>query len=130
MKIDRHIVTLDRCVATGDLVQARKIIESNLDYFLTPRIRNQLRLDSVALINSIVQMKEHGGGEVFSRETQLIVQHINKLAQDGKIIEIIRYAKHQAELLANPKVYALLSTNAKAILGNTPHTLQQAEYTK
>lgn len=125
MKIDRNIVTLDRCVASGDLVQARKIIEANLDYFLTPCIRNQLRLDSVTLVNSIVQMKE-SGDMAFSRETQLIVQHINKLAQDGKMIEIVRYAKHQAELLANPKVYDLLSTNAKAILGNTPHTLQQA----
>lgn len=123
MKIDRNIVTLDRCVASGDLVQARKIIESNLDYFLTPRIRKQLRLDSVALINSIVDMKENGGDEI-SRETQLIIQHINKLAQDGKIIEIIRYAKHQAELLSNPRIFDLLSTNAKVILGNTPHSVQ------
>lgn len=123
MKIDRNIVTLDRCVALGDLVQARKIIESNLDYFLTPRIRKQLRLDSVALINSIVDMKENGGDEI-SRETQLIIQHINKLAQDGKIIEIIRYAKHQAELLSNPRIFDLLSTNAKVILGNTPHSVQ------
>lgn len=123
MKIDRNIVTLDRCVASGDLVQARKIIEGNLDYFLTPRIRKQLRLDSVALINSIVDMKENGGDEI-SRETQLIVQHINKLAQDGKIIEIIRYAKHQAELLSNPRIFDLLSTNAKVILGNTPHSFQ------
>lgn len=115
-KIDREIMILEKMVKKSDFVAARRIIELNLEKFKSPAIRQHLSIDTVTLINSVILFNEEDSKDVFSRETQLIIQYINKLAYQGSFPTLKRYCFLQSALLSNPKVYALLSSEAKILI--------------
>lgn len=116
MKIDRDIVMLEKSLGKSDFVFARKLIENNLAKYSNPSIFSKVSLDTLAFINSIILLNEGGNREAFSRETQLIVQYINKLAYDGNLTQLKRYSELNKELLENPKVYNILSADAKLFI--------------
>lgn len=125
MKIDREVILLERYIAQSDFVQARRVIESNLEKFKSMRVRSQLSLETISLINSVVIFNEGDNKELFSRETQLIIQHINKLASSGDLTGLKRYVSFHESLLSNPRIYNMLNTDAR-ILAPQPKKLQEA----
>lgn len=118
MKIERGIILLERAIAHSDFVGARKIIEKDLNKFDSLSVRKKLSLEALALVNSVVlfNQEDYKDKDVVSRETQLIIQHINKLAHNGEFQYIKRYCLMHEKLLSNPKVYAFLSANAKVLV--------------
>lgn len=116
MKFEREIRILEKAVAQNDYVMARRVIELNIEKFNQPSIRNQLTLDAVTLINCVTSFNEKDQKNVFSRETQLIVQHINKLAQTGSFVTLKRYCSLQSSLLTDPKIYEQLSNDVKILI--------------
>lgn len=116
MKMDREVVLLERAVGKNDYPQARKIIELHFDKFKKPFIRSKLSMQALALLNCVVDLNDEDNKELYSRETQLIIQHINKLAYDCRFSEIKRFTFLQKDLLSNPKIYNALSSDAKALI--------------
>ena len=113
MKIDRDVVLLEKTIGKSDFVYARKIIESNIEKFSSASVAARVSMDTLAFINSILMINLDENKDLYSRETQLIVQYINKLAHDGHLTQLKRYAELNKEFLSNPKVYEILSANAK-----------------
>ncbi|MEX3623526.1 hypothetical protein [Viridibacillus arvi] len=116
MKIDRDIIKLERSIAKSDFILARKIIENDLNKFLSPTVRKELSLEALSLVNSIVELNQDDNKEVYSRKTQLIVQHINKLAYNGQFQDLRRYCSLHEDLISNPKIYNILSADVKIII--------------
>ena len=116
MKIDRDVALLEKSLEKGNLIKARTVIESNMKAFTSPAIRNQLSMMALTLVNIVVDMNEGVYKDIYSRETQLIIAHINKLARDCKFNDLKRYAFLQSELLSNLKVYDMLSADAKIFI--------------
>ncbi|PYF06667.1 hypothetical protein [Ureibacillus chungkukjangi] len=117
MKIDREVQLLERAISQSDYPQARKIIELHIDKFKKQFVRSTLSMEALALVNVVLNF--HGDADnkdVYSRETLLIIQHINKLARDFRFAEIKRFSFLQKELLSNPKIYDALSSDAKALI--------------
>lgn len=115
MKIDRDVLLLERAISKSDYPQARKIIELNFDKFKNTYIRTKLSIEALTLVNCVVDFNDDNN-ELYSRETQLIIQHINSLARDFRFAEIKRFSFLQKELLSNPKIYNALNADAKALI--------------
>lgn len=113
MKIDRDVVLLEKTIGKSDFVYARKIVESNIEKFSSASVVAKVSMDTLAFINSILMINLDENKDLYSRETQLIVQYINKLAHDGHLTQLKRYVELNKEFLSNPKVYEILSANAK-----------------
>lgn len=113
MKIDRDIVLLEKSLGKSDFVYARKIVENNLKKFSSASVAAKVSMDTLAFINSILMLNSEDNKDLYSRETQLIVQYINKLAHDGHLTQLKRYTELNRDFLSNPKVYAILSADAK-----------------
>lgn len=116
MKVDREIVYLERSIASNDFAHARTIIEHNADLFSKPSIRSKLSVEALALLNSVLQLRDGSNKDLYSKETQLIINHLNSLARDCRFSEIKRFSEMNKELLSNPQVYNLLNSDAKAII--------------
>lgn len=117
MKIDREVLLLERAISQSDYPQARKIIEIHIDKFKKSFIRSTLSMEALALVNVVLNLNDDvENKDVYSRETLLIIQHINKLARDFRFAEIKRFTFLQKELLSNPKIYAALNSDAKALI--------------
>lgn len=116
MKIDRDIVYLEKFIAKGDFPSARKIVEQNLDKFTKPRMRSQLSLDALTFLNCIIQINDGKNKNIYSREIQLIIRHINNLAYDCKLSELKCYVYLQKDLLSEPEIYNALSEDAKVFI--------------
>ena len=117
MKIDREVQMLERAISQSDYPQARKVIELHIDKFKKQFIRSALSMEALALVNVILNFHdEEVNKEVYSRETLLIIQHINKLAREFRFAEIKRFTFLQKDLLSNPKIYDALSSDAKVII--------------
>jgi len=116
MRIDRDVVLLEKNLGKSDFVYARKIIESNLEKFSSSSVISKVSMDTLAFINSILMLNSNENKDVFSRETQLVVQYINKLAHNGHLTQLKRYLELNRDFLANPKIYELLSEDAKVFI--------------
>lgn len=116
MKIDRDVVLLEKTIGKSDFVYARKIVESNIEKFSSASVVAKVSMDTLAFINSILMINLDENKDLYSRETQLIVQYINKLAHDGHLTQLKRYVELNKEFLSNPKVYEILSANAKIVV--------------
>ena len=116
MRIDRDIVLLEKTIGKSDFVYARKIIESNLEKFSSSSVMSKVSMDTLAFINSILMLNSNENKDVFSRETQLIIQYFNKLAHNGHLTQLKRYSELNRDFLANPKIYELLSADAKVFI--------------
>lgn len=116
MRVKREIVHLERAIANNDFAHARSIIEHNVDAFSKPSIRSTLSVEALALLNSIIQLHGDSNKELYAKETQLIIKHINSLARDCRFAEIKRFSEMNKVLLSNPQVYNLLNSDAKAII--------------
>ena len=127
MKIDRDVLMLERAISQSDYPQARKMIERNLDRFKKPFIRSTLSMEALALLNVVLDFnKDEENKELYSRETLLIIQYINKLARDSRFSEIKRFTFLQKDLLSNPKIYNALNSDAKALIA-PPKTESETE---
>lgn len=116
MKLDREIVLLEKYIGISDFVQARKIIELNLEKFKQQNVKNRLGLEALSLVNSVIAMNTDENKVVYSRETQLIINYLNTLARESNITTLKRFSKLHEPLLSNPKVYDLLSSDAKILI--------------
>lgn len=116
MKIDRSISFLEKLIAKNDFPSARKIVEENMKKFTNPAIRSQLSLDALTFLNCIVQINDGKEKNIYSRETQLIIRHINNLAYNCKLNELKCYIYLQKDLLSEPEVYNSLSEEAKVFI--------------
>ncbi|HWJ80362.1 hypothetical protein QUF56_13140 [Ureibacillus composti] len=116
MKVNRDLLLLEESIKNGDLAQARRIIELNMMHFKTPRIRNQLSIEALTLLNMVVQFNDSSTNEIYSRKTQLIIGYINNLARKGHLTSLKHYASFHDELLSNPKIYNLLNADAKIFI--------------
>ena len=117
MKIDREVLSLERAISQSDYPQARKIIEIHIDKFKKSFVRSTLSMEALALVNVVLNFhSDEENKEVYSRETLLIIQHINKLARDFRFSEIKRFTFLQKDLLSNPKIYNILNSDAKALI--------------
>lgn len=116
LKLDREIVLLEKYIGLSDFVQARKIIELNLEKFKQQNVKNKLGLEALSLVNSVIAINTDENKIVYSRETQLIINYLNTLARDSNITTLKRFSKLHEPLLANPKVYDLLSRDAKILI--------------
>jgi len=126
MKIDREVLSLERAISQSDYPRARKIIEIHIDKFKKSFVRSTLSMEALALVNVVLNFhSDEENKEVYSRETLLIIQHINKLARDFRFSEIKRFTFLQKDLLSNPKIYAALSSDAKALIA--PPTAKTTE---
>jgi len=114
---------LEKSLGKSDFVYARKLIENNITKYNSPSVLSQVSIDTLAFINTIILLNENGNKEVFSRETQLIVQYINKLAYDGNFTQLKRYSELNKDLLSNPKVYNILSADAKVFIPKPQESL-------
>lgn len=117
MKINRDLHLLEKCIKNGDFVLARRIIELNINEFTTPRIRKQLSMEALTLLNIVVQLDDSSENEIYSRKTQHIIGYINSLARKGDLMSLKYYASLHKELLSNPKIYELLDADAKIFIG-------------
>lgn len=116
MRIDRDLILLEKTLKKSDFVYARKIVESNLEKFKNSSVASKVSIDTLAFINSVLMLNSDNNKEVYSRETQLIVQYINKLASDGHLTQLKRYSELNREFLSNPKIYEILSVDAKVFV--------------
>lgn len=116
MKINRDLHLLEKSIKNGDLIQARRIIELNMKHFTTPRIRKQLSMEALTLLNMVVQFDDSSKNDIYSRKTQLIIGYINNLARKGDLTSLKYYASIHDKLLSNPKIYKLLDANAKIFI--------------
>ncbi|RUL53561.1 hypothetical protein [Lysinibacillus antri] len=116
MIIDREILLLEKAIGRSDYPGARKILELHAEKFRRPHIRSKLNMEALALLNCVDELNNEDNKELYSRETQLIIQHINKLAYDCRFSEIKRFTFLQKDLLANPKIYNALNSDAKALI--------------
>lgn len=116
MKLDREVMLLEKAVGKSDYPQARKIIELHLDKFKKPDVRSKLNMEALTLLNCVLSLNDDEHKEVYSRETQLIIQHINMLAREFRFAEIKRFSFLQKDLLSNPKIYNALNSDAKALI--------------
>lgn len=116
MKVDREIVHLERAISSNDFAHARSIIANNIDTFSKPRIRSKLSVDALAILNSVYHAQNDSNKDVYARETQLIINHLNSLARDCRFAEIKRFSELNEQLLSNNQVYNLLNADAKAII--------------
>lgn len=116
MKFDKEVHRLEKAISKSDFVEARRIIELNLDKFKDTSVRIHLKLDVLDFINTVLMLNETEEEATFSRETLLIIQHINKLAYDGSFNALKRYCSLHEKILYNPKIYNLLSDNAKFLI--------------
>lgn len=116
MKIDRDVLLLEKAISKSDYPQARKIIELNFEKFKNSFIRAKLSMEALTLVNCVIDFNDDANKAVYSRETQLIIQHINSLARDFRFAEIKRFSFLQKELLANPLIYNALNADAKALI--------------
>ncbi|SOC18057.1 hypothetical protein SAMN05880501_11027 [Ureibacillus xyleni] len=128
MKIDRDILLLEKAIGKSDYSLARKIIELNEEKFKRPYIRSKLSMEALTLLNCVHDLNDESNKELYSRETQLIIRHINKLAYDCRFSEIKRFTFLQKDLLSNPKIYGALSSDAKALIA-PPDSQVEADYT-
>ena len=104
MKIDREVLELERAISQSDYPQARKLIEIHIDKFKKSFVRSSLSMEALALVNVVLNFhSDEENKELYSRETLLIIQHINKLARDFRFAEIKRFTFLQKDLLSNPK---------------------------
>lgn len=122
MKLEREMIYLEKAMKENDFAKARNIIESSLDVFTRPNIRAKLSMEALTLLNCIIELNDGANKYVYSRETQLIIQHINSLAYDCRFAEIKRFTFLYKELLANPKIYSFLSADAKAFIAPPKET--------
>lgn len=116
MKLDRDIVFLEKSIAKSDYASARTIIENNIEKLSSPRIRSKLSMEALTFLNCVIQLNDKSNQDLFSRETQLIIRHINSLAYDCRFAELKSYAFLQKDLLSNPKIYNALCEDAKTFL--------------
>ena len=116
MKLDREVVLLEKAIAKSDYPQARKLIELHLEKFKKPDVRSKLNMESLTLLNCVLSLNDEENKEIYSRETQLIIQHINMLAREFRFAEIKRFSFLQKDLLSNPKIYNALNSDAKALI--------------
>ena len=116
MKIDRERVLLERAIANSDFISARRIIEKDITKFNSLSVRKKLSLEALTLVNSVTLFNQEEYKDVFSRETHLIIQHINKLASNGGFQYFKRYCSLHDKLLSNPRIYSLLNLDAKALV--------------
>ena len=116
MKIDREVALLEKAIAKSEYPQARKLIEMHLDKFKKAHIRSKLSMEALALLNCVINLNDDDNKELYSRETQLIIQHINMLAREFRFAEIKRFTFLQKDLLSNPRIYNSLNADAKALI--------------
>ena len=116
MKIDRDLTYLEKFIAKNDFPSARTIIEQNLKKFSQPNYRSKLSLNALTFLNCILQQNDQTDKNFFSRETQLIIRHINNLAHECKLSELKCYVFLQKDLLADPQVYNALNEDAKVFV--------------
>lgn len=116
MRLDREILLLEKAISKSDYPQARKIIELHFDKFKSTFTRSKLSMEALTLVNCVVDFNDDENKEVYSRETQLIIQHINSLARDFRFAEIKRFSFLQKDLLSNPRIYNSLNSDAKALI--------------
>lgn len=125
MKIDRDIISLEKAIGKSDYLQARKIIELNESKFKKPHIRSKLSMEALTLVNYVHDFNNEKNDELYSRETQLIIRHINKLAYNCEFSEIKRFTFLQKDLISNPKIYNALSSDAKALIAPPTSEMEQ-----
>lgn len=116
MRIDRDLVILEKAIKNSDFVYARKLVEANLAKYSSTTTLSNVSLDTLAFINSVILINSGENKDLYSRETQLIVQYINKLARDGSLTQLKRYCELNKSFLSNPKVYDILSADAKVFV--------------
>jgi len=117
MKINRVLHMLETNIKNGDFVQARRIIELNMNQFTTPEIRKQLSMEAMTLLNMVIQFNDSSKDDaIYSRKTQHIIGYINNLARKGKLASLKRYALLHNDLLSNPQIYNLLDSDAKLFI--------------
>ena len=116
MKFDKEVHRLEKAISKSDFVEARRIVELNLDKFKETSVRVHLKLDVLDFINTVLMLNETEYEATFSRETLLIIQHINKLAYDGDFNALKRYCSLHEKILSNPKIYNLLNDNTKFLI--------------
>lgn len=113
MKIDRELFRLEKCIEKNDLVTARYIIERDINKFSSPEIRRRMSLAATVILDTVLKMREESNKKLYSRETQLIIQHINSLAKYCKFAEVKRFSYLHKDLLSDIKIYNLLNEDAK-----------------
>lgn len=116
MKKERELIYLERAISQSDFAQARKLIEHNMEFFTKTHNRAKLSMEGLTLLNCVLELHNEENENLYSRETQLIIQHINSLARDCRFAEIKRFSFLQKDLLSNPKIYNALSSDAKALI--------------
>lgn len=116
MKIDREVVYLEKSIAKNDYASARTIIEYNIKKLTSPGIRSKLSMEALTFLNCVLELNDEKNRDLYSRETQLIIRHINSLAHDCKFVELKNFAFLQKELLSNPKIYDSLNEDAKIFI--------------
>ncbi|HWL23293.1 MAG TPA: hypothetical protein VNR38_06025 [Ureibacillus sp.] len=116
MKRNRDLHLLENFIKNGDLVQARRMIELNITHLTTPRIRKQLSMEALTLLNMVVQYNDSSKDDTHSRKTQLIIGYMNNLARKGDLMSLKRYASFHDQLLSDPNVYKLLDSDAKIFI--------------
>ncbi|HWI48243.1 MAG TPA: hypothetical protein VNU45_08495, partial [Rummeliibacillus sp.] len=123
MKLDRDIVFLEKSIAKSDFSLARKLIEHNIEKLSNPRVRSKLSMEALTFFNCVIQLNsESNNNDLYSRETQLIIRHINSLAYGCKFAELKSYAFLQKDLLSNPEIYNALCEDAKIFLPKPKNT--------
>ncbi|WP_397538475.1 hypothetical protein [Rummeliibacillus pycnus] len=116
IKLDRDILFLEKSIAKSDFTSARIIIEHNKEKLSSPRIRSKLSMEALTFLNCVIQLNSESNQDLLSRETLLIIRHINSLAYDCKFAELKSYSFLQKDLLSNPKIYNSLCEDAKTFL--------------
>ena len=122
MKLDRDIVFLEKSIAKSDFSSARKLIENNIEKLSNPRVRSKLSMEALTFYNCVIQLNSESNHDLYSRETQLIIRHINSLAYECKFAELKSYAFLQKDLLSNPEIYNALCEDAKIFLPKPKNT--------
>lgn len=125
MKIDRDLAYLEKFIAKNDFPSARTIIEQNFKKFSEPNYRSKLSLNALTFLNCILQLNEQTDKKFYSRETQLIIRHINKLAHECKLSELKGYVFLQKDLLSDPQVYNSLNEDAKVFIPKPKKTEEE-----
>ena len=113
MKIDRELFRLEKCIEKNDLVTSRYIIERDINKFSSPEIRRRMSLAATVILDTVLKMREESNKKLYSRETQLIIQHINSLAKYCQFAEVKRFSYLHKDLLSDIKIYNLLNEDAK-----------------
>lgn len=116
MRIDRDVVVLERTLRKNDFEAARKIVEDNLEKYSSSAVTAKVSIDTLTFIKSILMLNSDDNSELYSQETQEIVRYVNKLAYEGHLAQLKRYSDINRHFLTNPKVYNILSDDAKVFV--------------